>query len=78
MTTITTLAGMFPLALSHGQGFQVHLLGAEEVALRQCDFVEALGVTEIQGYLIGKPMEPALIAALYTDFVRPGTETPCL
>lgn len=40
--------------------------------LRQCDFIEALGVNEIQGYLIGKPMSPAEIERLITTFVRPG------
>ncbi len=61
-----------------GQTLGLSIIAEGVETLRQCDFVEALGVTEIQGYLIGKPMEPALIAALYADFIRPGTETPCL
>lgn len=39
--------------------------------LRQCDFIEALGVTEIQGYLTGKPMSPDQLEALVVDFRRP-------
>jgi diguanylate cyclase (GGDEF)-like protein len=41
---------------------------------RQCDFLEALGVDEIQGYLIGKPMSPETLAALAGDFRRPGLD----
>jgi EAL domain-containing protein (putative c-di-GMP-specific phosphodiesterase class I) len=40
--------------------------------LRQCDFIEALGVHEIQGYLIGKPMAAAEVDALIATFQRPG------
>ncbi len=40
--------------------------------LRQCDFIEALGVTEIQGYLIGRPMPPAELHRLLGTFARPG------
>lgn len=39
---------------------------------RQCDFVEALGVSEIQGYLIGKPMLAGELEALMANFHRPG------
>ncbi|MDO9600408.1 MAG: EAL domain-containing protein [Azoarcus sp.] len=39
--------------------------------LRQCDFIEALGVTEIQGYLTGKPMSPDQLELLVSDFRRP-------
>ncbi|MBW7860803.1 MAG: EAL domain-containing protein [Rhodocyclaceae bacterium] len=44
--------------------------------LRQCDFVEALGVTEIQGYLIGKPLLPDELEKLVKGFLRPGSRTP--
>ena len=39
--------------------------------LRQCDFIEALGVNEIQGYLIGKPMAPSDLEVLASSFSRP-------
>jgi diguanylate cyclase (GGDEF)-like protein len=53
-----------------------HTTIAEGVeTLRQCDFIEALGVSEIQGYLIGKPMGVEEINHLARYFVRPG-ETP--
>ncbi|MBC9070933.1 EAL domain-containing protein [Thauera sp. CAU 1555] len=42
--------------------------------MRQCDFVEALGIGEIQGYLIGKPMSPREIEHLIVSFRRPGRE----
>ncbi|WPL17943.1 Cyclic di-GMP phosphodiesterase Gmr [Thiorhodovibrio winogradskyi] len=41
---------------------------------RQCDFLEALGVDEIQGYLIGRPMSPDALSSLVEDFHRPGVE----
>lgn len=42
---------------------------------RQCDFLEALGVDEIQGYLIGRPMSADALATLASQFRRPGLET---
>ena len=39
---------------------------------RQCDFLEALGVSEVQGYLIGRPMSPDQLDHLLRNFVRPG------
>ncbi len=39
---------------------------------RQCDFLEALGVSEVQGYLIGRPMSPEQLDHLLRHFVRPG------
>ena len=60
-----------------GQTLGLSIIAEGVETLRQCDFVEALGVTEIQGYLIGKPMEPELIEALHAGFVRPGAETAC-
>lgn len=41
---------------------------------RQCDFLEALGADEIQGYLIGKPMSPEDLTSLLKNFRRPGIE----
>jgi EAL domain-containing protein (putative c-di-GMP-specific phosphodiesterase class I) len=61
-------------AIGQTMGLSVIAEGVE--TLRQCDFIEALGVTEIQGYLIGKPMESAQIETLIANFVRPGAETP--
>ncbi len=43
--------------------------------LRQCDFIEALGVSEIQGYLIGKPMSVSHVEKLLESFCRPGIST---
>lgn len=42
--------------------------------LRQSDFLEALGVTEIQGYLLGRPMRVTELDRLRSGFVRPGVE----
>jgi diguanylate cyclase (GGDEF)-like protein len=39
---------------------------------RQCDFIEALGVTEVQGFLVGKPMSAAALSELLGSFRRPG------
>ena len=38
---------------------------------RQCDFIEAVGVNEVQGYLIGKPMPPQELEALARGYTRP-------
>lgn len=38
---------------------------------RQSDFIEALGVNEIQGYLIGKPMSPEALEQFVRNFKRP-------
>lgn len=60
-------------AIGQTMGLSVIAEGVE--TLRQCDFVDALGVSEIQGYLIGKPMEPERIESLLETFVRPGSDT---
>ncbi|MBK5967030.1 hypothetical protein CCR95_23915 [Thiocystis minor] len=60
-------------AIGQTMGLSVIAEGVE--TLRQCDFVDALGVSEIQGYLIGKPMEPERIESLLETFVRPGSAT---
>lgn len=59
-----------------GQTLGVTTIAEGVETLRQCDFLEALGVTEIQGYLIGKPMTADALAALARDFSRPGIAEP--
>lgn len=59
-------------AIGNTLGLTIVAEGIETI--RQCDFLEALGATEIQGYLIGKPMEAEKIEAMVRDFVRPGLE----
>lgn len=49
-------------------GLQVIAEGVE--TQRQSDFVEALGVSEIQGYLIGKPMPPDELFALAKSYLK--------
>lgn len=49
-------------------GLQVIAEGVE--TQRQSDFVEALGVSEIQGYLIGKPMPPDELFALAKSYIK--------
>lgn len=55
------------------QTLEVSTIAEGIESLRQCDFIEALGVSEIQGYLIGKPMSADELDALITDFHRPGS-----
>lgn len=50
-------------------GLQVIAEGVE--TQRQCDFLEALGVSEVQGYLIGKPMPADELERLARSFTRP-------
>ncbi|WP_200153102.1 putative bifunctional diguanylate cyclase/phosphodiesterase [Chromatium okenii] len=59
-------------AIGQTMGLSVIAEGVE--TLRQCDFIEALGVHEIQGYLIGKPMAAAQLETLIAEFVRPGAD----
>nr|WP_275285029.1 bifunctional diguanylate cyclase/phosphodiesterase [Thiospirillum jenense] len=55
-----------------GQTLGLNIIAEGVETLRQCDFLEALGVTEIQGYLIGKPMPPRDLIMLLQTFSRPG------
>lgn len=55
-----------------GQTLGLKIIAEGVETLRQCDFIEALGVTEIQGYLIGKPMTAQALAELIGRFQRPG------
>jgi diguanylate cyclase (GGDEF)-like protein len=59
-----------------GQTLGLGIIAEGVETLRQCDFLEALGATEIQGFLIGKPMAPEAINTLIgsgaTQFKRPG------
>lgn len=55
-----------------GQTLGLKIIAEGVETLRQCDFIEALGVTEIQGYLIGKPMMPDELEQHLGRFVRPG------
>lgn len=57
-----------------GQTLGLKIIAEGVETLRQCDFIEALGVTEIQGYLIGKPMSDSALSELMRDFQRPGGE----
>lgn len=59
-----------------GESLGLDIIAEGVETLRQCDFVEALGVSEVQGYLIGKPMTADEIDALMHDFVRPGLGAP--
>ena len=43
--------------------------------LRQADFLDALGVTEIQGWLVGHAIDPSSLPAFLADFARPGLDT---
>ncbi|MCX7814446.1 MAG: EAL domain-containing protein [Tepidimonas ignava] len=50
------------VALAQALGVETIAEGVE--TQRQCDFLEALGVTQVQGYLIGRPMTAAELEAL--------------
>ena len=50
------------VALAQALGVETIAEGVENQ--RQCDVLEALGVNQVQGYLIGRPMEPAALLAL--------------
>ena len=55
-----------------GQTLGLKIIAEGVETLRQCDFIEALGVTEIQGYLIGKPVSPQVLENVISQFRRPG------
>lgn len=57
-----------------GQSLGLSIIAEGVETQRQCDFLDALGVDEVQGYLIGKPMPPAELEALIAHFRRPGIE----
>ncbi len=54
--------------LAQDLGMSVIAEGVE--TQRQCDFIEAVGVNEVQGYLIGRPMPPEELAALARNYTR--------
>ena len=54
--------------LAQSLGMQVIAEGVE--TQRQCDFIEALGVNEVQGYLIGKPMSAEDFEAMARGYRR--------
>ncbi|GAB0148921.1 EAL domain-containing protein [Marichromatium sp. PS1] len=55
-----------------GQSLGLTVIAEGIETQRQCDFVEALGVDQVQGYLIGRPMAPPSLEALLRAFVPPG------
>ena len=57
--------------LAQSLGLSVIAEGVE--TQRQCDFLEAIGVAQVQGYLIGKPMPPAQFEQLARSFKRSAT-----
>ncbi len=54
--------------LAQDLGMSVIAEGVE--TQRQCDFIEAVGVDEVQGYLVGRPMSPEDLADLARHFTR--------
>lgn len=54
--------------LAQALGLTVIAEGVE--TQRQCDFLEAIGVSEVQGYLIGKPMLPDDLALMARRYLR--------
>ena len=56
------------VALGQSLGVEIIAEGVENQ--RQCDFLEAIGVTQVQGYLIGRPMPPDQLEALARSYRR--------
>ena len=55
------------------QSMQLSTIAEGVETQRQCDFMEALGASEIQGYLISKPLPAADVAPWMAQFKRPHT-----
>ncbi|TSE29573.1 putative signaling protein [Tepidimonas thermarum] len=53
-----------------GQSLGVDVIAEGVETQRQCDFLEAIGVTQVQGYLIGRPMPATDLEALARDYCR--------
>ncbi|TSE38316.1 putative signaling protein [Tepidimonas fonticaldi] len=53
-----------------GQSLGVEIIAEGVETQRQCDFLEAIGVTQVQGYLIGRPMPPDQLEALARSYRR--------
>ena len=58
--------------VSLGQSLGVDIIAEGVESQRQCDFLEAIGVTQIQGYLIGRPMSAAELQVMACDYHRAG------
>ncbi|MEW6693343.1 MAG: EAL domain-containing protein [Pseudomonadota bacterium] len=53
-----------------GQSLGVDVIAEGVETQRQCDFLEAIGVTQVQGYLIGRPMPATDLEVLARDYCR--------
>jgi EAL domain-containing protein (putative c-di-GMP-specific phosphodiesterase class I) len=60
-------------AMAQSLGLTTIAEGVE--SLREADFLDALGVREIQGWLVGRPMPAAEFPAFLARFTRPGLGT---
>jgi len=58
------------VAIAHSMGLVTVAEGVEDQ--RQMDFLDALGVSEVQGYYVGKPMPAAALEALVQQGWREG------
>jgi diguanylate cyclase (GGDEF)-like protein len=58
--------------VSLGQSLGVDIIAEGVESQPQCDLLEAIGVTQIQGYLIGRPMSAAELQVMARDYYRAG------
>jgi EAL domain-containing protein (putative c-di-GMP-specific phosphodiesterase class I) len=72
ITTSRTTLAIVRAAVVMAQSLGITTIAEGVETLRQVDFLDALGVNELQGYLVGHAMPPAQLGAFLRDFRRPG------
>jgi EAL domain-containing protein (putative c-di-GMP-specific phosphodiesterase class I) len=72
ITTSRTTLAIVRAAVVMAQSLGITTIAEGVETLRQVDFLDALGVNELQGYLVGHAMPPEQLSVFLRDFRRPG------
>jgi diguanylate cyclase (GGDEF)-like protein len=75
ITTSRSTLAIVRAAVVMAQSLGITTIAEGVETLRQVDFLDALGVNELQGYLVGHAMPPAQLGAFLQSFRRPGFDT---
>jgi len=75
ITTSRSTLAIVRAAVVMAQSLGITTIAEGVETLRQVDFLDALGVNELQGYLVGHAMPPERLGAFLAAFRRPGFDT---
>lgn len=74
ITTSRSTMAIVRAAVVMAQSLGITTIAEGVETLRQVDFLDALGVNELQGYLVGHALPPAQLPAFLHAFRRPGLD----